>query len=734
MSEAILHNKVAILAHLEQLVKSSRYQAAREIIEQLDETIFSSASVSAYGRYLSLKARVFFQLGHYLAALHAAEQGLALVKHSAENELIARLQSTMARSYAEIGKLNLAERIYRDLLATYRRIDDTGRVIRTLNRLARIAFIRSQFDRAAENLLEAKDYAEESGDEKAVAMILGNLGTVLNLTGEFSRAVEYLEQSIVQNMALRHQVNLCRAYLSLAYAQMHLKEFAAASDSLKLAGLLIDEANLDAETQQYEQYRAQYHLLTGDYLRALDLAKRAVALARENSDASSNLCQSERVLAEIELRLGHLRTAEKSAKRALQIAEEIGEDVETGACWRVLALIAATTGKMGQVAKSFRKATKRLADCGANFELAQTYLAASQTGGERHLRKRYLHEAEILFARLGLEELYLDSTSADRKPTADNVPLVGESLEFIRLVGQATVCAAGDVPILLLGETGTGKDQLAKYIHQSSDRADKPFIQVNCAAIPVELAESELFGYEKGAFTNAVDRKVGLIEAAEGGTLFLNEIGELPLLVQAKLLAVLDNKKFFKLGASRQKEVDFRLIAATNGDLEGAVENGTFRTDLYYRLAVLRFRLPRLVTRGADAFKLFEHFLETQKLNLNRVDSTLLNTLRSRMAAYSWPGNVRELKNYVELFTLTERRDVAAICQRLLSCLNGVRRDSVTCNEAGGLSFEVEQLERSRINSALTTCGGVIRRAAVSLSLPEATLRSKMKKYEISAA
>ena len=314
------------------------------------------------------------------------------------------------------------------------------------------------------------------------------------------------------------------------------------------------------------------------------------------------------------------------------------------------------------------------------------------------------------------------------------MPLVGESLEFIRLVGQATVCAAGDVPILLLGETGTGKDQLAKYIHQSSDRADKPFIQVNCAAIPVELAESELFGYEKGAFTNAVDRKVGLIEAAEGGTLFLNEIGELPLLVQAKLLAVLDNKKFFKLGASRQKEVDFRLIAATNGDLEGAVENGTFRTDLYYRLAVLRFRLPRLVTRGADAFKLFEHFLETQKLNLNRVDSTLLNTLRSRMAAYSWPGNVRELKNYVELFTLTERRDVAAICQRLLSRLNGVRRDSVTCNEAGGLSFEVEQLERSRINSALTTCGGVIRRAAVSLSLPEATLRSKMKKYEISAA
>jgi transcriptional regulator with PAS, ATPase and Fis domain len=248
------------------------------------------------------------------------------------------------------------------------------------------------------------------------------------------------------------------------------------------------------------------------------------------------------------------------------------------------------------------------------------------------------------------------------------------------------------------------------------------------------LAESELFGYREGAFTNAAGHKKGLIETADGGTLFLNEIGELPLVIQAKLLAVLDQKKFFKLGSTEEQQVDFRLIAATNVDLEDAVERGRFRTDLYYRLAAICLELPPLAERGDDAYALFEHFLSCQEISLNGVNSRLVKALRERMREYAWGGNVREVKNYAELFAVTESRDPDSICRRLLDRLDKARGSDVATSGVINLNQEVEHFERSRIRKALDASGGVIRRAARALGVPEATLRSKMKKLQINAA
>ena len=372
-----------------------------------------------------------------------------------------------------------------------------------------------------------------------------------------------------------------------------------------------------------------------------------------------------------------------------------------------------------------------LSDCGANFELAQTWLAWSRNAIGSDQRALGRQEANRLFMLLGISDLYL-TRQPSKRPATGNVPVIGSSTRFQNVLRQTEACVGADIPMLLQGETGSGKDQLAKYIHSRSPRTAAPFIVVNCAAIPLELAESELFGYEKGAFTNANSVKTGLIEAADGGTLFLNEIGDLPLEMQAKLLAVLDEKRFFKLGSTTERRVDFRLIAATNVNLQEAVAKGTFRPDLYYRLAVINLHLPRLAERGGDVFELFEHFLADLQVDLGQVAPVLSNELKAAMLSWEWPGNIRELRNYVELFALTESRDATAICQRLLNRLrnggNGAR------SKAGTLTDEVQQFERSRIHSALEITGGVIRRAAVRLGLPEATLRSKMKKYEISAA
>jgi transcriptional regulator with PAS, ATPase and Fis domain len=225
-----------------------------------------------------------------------------------------------------------------------------------------------------------------------------------------------------------------------------------------------------------------------------------------------------------------------------------------------------------------------------------------------------------------------------------------------------------------------------------------------------------------------------LIEAADGGTLFLNEIAELPLAIQAKLLAVLDEKKFFKLGSTEEVHVDFRLIAASNVDLEEAVEAGRFRTDLYYRLAAISLEVPPLAERGDDAYLLFEHFLSCQEISLSGVGTRLLKDLQERMREYGWGGNVREVKNYAELFAVTESRDPDSICRRLLDRLNTTRESDAATDGVINLNQEVERFERSRIRKALTASGGVIRRAARALGVPEATLRSKMKKLQINAA
>ena len=251
------------------------------------------------------------------------------------------------------------------------------------------------------------------------------------------------------------------------------------------------------------------------------------------------------------------------------------------------------------------------------------------------------------FRRLEEENRYL------RKKTLEKHSITGNSTPIIALKKHIAIAAPTDSWILITGENGTGKELVARTIHQLSPRADQPLIDVNCAAIPEELIESELFGHEKGAFTGASAKKIGKFELANSGTIFLDEIGDMSLKTQAKILRVLQEQKFQRIGGSRTLSVDVRVIAASNKDLEKEIENGAFREDLYYRLNVIPIEVPTLRNRKEDIPLLVETFLDecSQQKKMSPEAIELLNS-------YSWPGNVRELKNIVERLTIMVEEDV----------------------------------------------------------------------------
>ncbi|HTY09068.1 MAG TPA: sigma 54-interacting transcriptional regulator, partial [Candidatus Edwardsbacteria bacterium] len=241
-----------------------------------------------------------------------------------------------------------------------------------------------------------------------------------------------------------------------------------------------------------------------------------------------------------------------------------------------------------------------------------------------------------------------DNYTQLKKEIAGRYDIIGQSAAIREVLGLAQKVAAGTTTVLLQGENGTGKELLARYIHGQSGRDDHPFVAVNCAAIPVDLLESELFGYEKGAFTGAVGRRQGHFEAAHNGTIFLDEVGDLPLAVQAKILRVLQEREFVRLGGTETIKVDVRIVAATNQNLQDLVKRGLFREDLYYRLNVFQIFLPPLRQRRDDIPVLAHHFLDRFNRETTKNIKGFTDEALCSLVEYHWPGNIRELQNVIE--------------------------------------------------------------------------------------
>ena len=306
--------------------------------------------------------------------------------------------------------------------------------------------------------------------------------------------------------------------------------------------------------------------------------------------------------------------------------------------------------------------------------------------------------------------------------TQDFEEIVGSSVSLKRMMGQAEVVAPTDATVLILGETGTGKELVARAIHRMSPRRHLPFISLNCAAIPTGLLESELFGYERGAFTGALGQKIGRFEIAHRGTLFLDEVGDIPLDLQPKLLRALQEKSFERLGGTRTIPIDVRLVAATNRNLTQMMGDKLFRSDLYYRLKVFPIITPPLRDHAEDIPALARHFTKKYSEKMDRkIDKIPAETMKALMS-WSWPGNVRELENFIERSVILSRGP------SLRAPLSELRAD----NPGAGGSSTLEEVERNHILRIFRETGGVVSAAASRLGVPRTTLNAMMKKLGIS--
>src|ERR1041385_719350 len=316
--------------------------------------------------------------------------------------------------------------------------------------------------------------------------------------------------------------------------------------------------------------------------------------------------------------------------------------------------------------------------------------------------------------------------------------IIGESPAMKKMLSLAAKVAESEVSsVLLQGESGTGKDLIAKAIHYGSQRAAKPFVAVNCAALPATLIESELFGYEKGAFTDAKARKEGLFEQAEGGTLLLDEIGELELSLQAKLLRVLEEGAFRRVGGLKDIPLDVRVLAASNRDLKTESEAGRFRLDLYYRLSIIQIDIPPLRERGDDVLLLSQHYIDAIGAKLRRRKITGLSPEATAVfRKYDWPGNVRELRNVIERALILEDADQVTTEYLPGSLLMSPRLEQTTTSDGSPLfvlpneGISLDDAELSFVRQAIERSGGNQTRAAELLGISRDQLRYRLKKLE----
>ncbi len=340
-----------------------------------------------------------------------------------------------------------------------------------------------------------------------------------------------------------------------------------------------------------------------------------------------------------------------------------------------------------------------------------------------------LHKADEK-RRLIKQNASLRSVTRPAGSTEETLPIVHQSPLMTAVVTEAEAAARTDSTILITGESGCGKDVLARYIHLRSARRSTPVITVNCGALPEALFESEFFGHERGAFTGASSLRRGLLEAADGSTLFLDEIGDMPLLMQVKLLHFLEQGRFRRVGSTRDQSADVRIIAATNRDLSADVERQRFRADLYYRLNVVSIHVPPLRDRAEDIPALIDSFIEVYRQRFNRPELDVSPAARQRLQEYSWQGNVRELRNFLERAAAISTHDIIDAPQipfpRAAQSSGGAEAPTNAQTEP----MTLDEIEREHILRVLKTSDGNRERAAAILGISSRTLYRKIREYE----
>ncbi len=770
----------AKLDYIEVLVKEQKFSEALAEVREQQTLKVSFSSELEKGRFLYLSALTLYHLGRYPEALTQAKEAYNIFRFSSENQSIGEVQHLLGSVYQAQGDFPKAETELRDAIAAYRRIEDHLGMANCFNKLANLYFVKSDYHQAIDYLKKALVATHSSGDLKTKSRILGNLGRIYTLMGEIAKAEENLKLNLEANLKFTDEINSSRAYLALGYVYLQKRELSLAFSHFEKAKHLIEKNNLPRELAIYHEYSGELAFLKGEFLEAEVHYQKVLDIAEKISPRGDLFNQGQRLLAELKLAQGEYTKALKAASSSFEVSLQLEDQLEQGAVYRIKSQIYDALREEDKAQKFFSKALETFKGIKNNFELGKTYLMAGELKSiDNFSRLKFLSKAEDLFGELKLnyflgitylklathlyqqqeeakallflqeaEKIFKDNSYAtdlkaalflqdqiERKISQDHTkkailkfgfeniitknPLLKELLEIAKQFKDT------DLSILLEGETGVGKDLLAQTIHYQGKRASHKFVAVNCAAIPETLLENQLFGYQKGAYTGADKDKPGLIELADGGTFYLDEIAEAPLAIQVKLLRVLETKEVYRLGDNEPRKVDVRFIASTNREISQSIAQGKFREDLYYRLAGLNLKLPPLRERKEDIPLLISHFLEEAGLDLAFLES---KDIYQGFLEYDWPGNIRELENEIKkTLVLIDWKD-----DKVFNILQDKLRNlSKKNSKAVSLAEKVEEFEKSLITEALRATAGVKSRAARLLNIPESTLRHKVEAYHL---
>jgi DNA-binding NtrC family response regulator/Tfp pilus assembly protein PilF len=683
-------------------------------------------------------AQALFKLSRFEEAREQAEEGLALADQSQDTALSAAALHELGRlSYRE-GDLLRSRDHYEQALVLHRRLGDEVSCAKVRNNLGLILKNLCEWDAALSHFRGALESYRRLGRFAETADPLMHLGVVYQKSGDWDRAQDHYRQAERVFLQIGDQFGLSRVAIGLGNVARLQRRFTEAETSLLDALERARSRDAGREEVLALEFLAE---LAFDQGRAEDALRRydeALLKAERLAPEGDLVVEIERRRAEALCACGRLDDASLACDRARRLARLTDDRLEHAVSHRVAGDVSWSRGQQSDARQLWTIAVSLLSECHERFELGKTLLSLGRAAQDPREARRHLYRASALFAELSTG-YWLDQAEAELQRFLGEPPagpersgsalgrrhrapgLVACSLGMQRAEALARKAAATELSVLITGETGTGKELVARTIHALSPRARGPFLAINCGALRPDLALSQLFGHRKGAFTGAHAEGIGLVQAANAGTLFLDEVGDLPFDVQVTLLRFLESGEFLRLGETQVMRADVRVLAATHRDLREAAERGAFRRDLLFRLNEVEISLPALRDRQEDVLPLAHHFLGFY----GGIDGPkLMPDAEAVLRSYPWPGNVRELENVMRRVAALHAGGRSVDSTSLIPFLSGVSTPG-----AGTPRSEVD--ERSRILAAFEESGRNKSRLAKLLGVSRKTLYSRIRKLDL---
>jgi DNA-binding NtrC family response regulator len=700
---------------VEQLIQGKQIHQAQEKLREINTAILQSEELFLYN-LLDCEIKLWSSNCDIEDVLIEI---ITFYKHGSDHIHYAKAKYLYGWYLAAVGRTLDAREVLMESYLTYKRFDDLPAMARALNRLSAVQLACGDYNEAIANLEKCIEICSVQNEIDKIAVCNRNIGRIYIKCGSIKKAVNKFK-NIAEEMKTAMEPHQKQSQMSYSLA------VALHGNIGKALELMSDGPSSDQYKREqaiFYEYLGWIYNLDGQYIKAVETLKTGLELSMKIAPEGDLISQTKRLLADAYIGLRKYNEAKTTAEEALAVAEKINERAEIAACYRVLAQVAHHRRQKEQAREWFAKAVDIFKLIQSRYELAATQVLMAETDlYDANGRTALLYMAKEYFEAEEIEPYIkrIDALAAKQPPAPSGGNGSGKkngSATFIavhpatkKIVEMARHIAGCNMTVLLTGPTGSGKDHLAKLIHEYSGRTGE-FVLINCAAVPDTMVEAELFGYAKGAFTSAERDKMGLLEHADGGTVYLNEIGDCTPAFQAKLLEVIETCQVRRLGTTVTKAVDVRFIAATFHDLKELISDGRFRLDLYHRLNEIPIALPALDERKQDIPELIRLFL----MELNPAFDPASGNSEFRhvcewLESQAWPGNVRELKAKVGWLYQMSQGDLKAMSEFV-----------------AGQDFT----EREIMRKALEETGWNRSETARRLGISEGAVRRRIAKYNL---